>query len=151
MPEDQLLFPRVIDDVAFALSRRGTPMVEATAKAIAVLASLGIAELAEMSLHQLSHGQKQRVALAGALIAEPPLLLLDEPSAGLDPPAKHGLAGLLRKAGAAMLVATHDLAFAERGCDRFVMLEQGHLVTDQAAVTPRLRRWDDPKPERPPS
>jgi energy-coupling factor transporter ATP-binding protein EcfA2 len=95
-------------------------------------------------IHHLSHGQKQRVALAGALVAEPPLLLLDEPSAGLDPPAKRGLADLLRKQPAAMLVATHDLSFAFKFCDRFIMLDQSRMVTDDADVKQRLQRWDDP-------
>jgi cobalt/nickel transport system ATP-binding protein len=143
VPEDQLLFPRVIDDVAFALLRRGLPAAQAADKARAVLKLLELTHLAEHSLHHLSHGQKQRVALAGALVAEPPLLLLDEPSAGLDPPAKRGLADLLRQQPAAMLVATHDLAFARRFCDRFVMLAEGRVVADAAEVNRLVRGWDD--------
>ncbi len=143
VPEDQLLFPRVIDDVAFALLRRGVPAPQAAEKATDVLQSLALASLAEQSLHHLSHGQKQRVALAGALVAAPPLLLLDEPSAGLDPPAKRGLADLLRQQPAAMLVATHDLSFARKFCDRFVMLHQNQVVTDEAEVKQRLEHWDD--------
>lgn len=142
VPEDQLLFPRVIDDVAFALLRREIPAAQAAEKALTVLRSLELAQLAEHSLHHLSHGQKQRVALAGALVAEPPLLLLDEPSAGLDPPAKRGLADLLRHQPAAMLVATHDLAFAQRFCDRFIMLVEGRLVCDEAEVKRCLQRWE---------
>lgn len=142
VPEDQLLFPRVIDDVAFGLVRRGVPAVQAAEKAKAMLQSLKLDHLAEQSLHHLSHGQKQLVALAGALVAEPPLLLLDEPSAGLDPPAKHALASLLRHQPAAMLVATHDLAFAQKLCDRFIMLVQGHLVCDESEVKQRLQRWE---------
>lgn len=144
VPEDQLLFPRVIDDVAFGLLHRGVPAVQAAEKANVTLKSLELDHLAQHSLHHLSHGQKQRVALAGALVAEPPLLLLDEPSAGLDPPAKRGLASLLRHQPAAMLVATHDLAFAQKFCDRFVMLDQGRITADEAEVKQRLQRWDGP-------
>lgn len=142
VPEDQLLFPRVTDDVAFALLRRGIPAAQATLKALVVLKSLELAHLAEHSLHHLSHGQKQRVALAGALVAEPPLLLLDEPSAGLDPPAKRSLADLLRQQPAAMLVATHDLAFAQRFCDRFIMLSGGRMVDDETEIKRRLEEWE---------
>jgi len=142
VPEDQLLFPRVIDDVAFALSHQGRPSAEVSKKAMAALASLGIANLAELSLHHLSHGQKQRVALAGALVAEPPLLLLDEPSTGLDPPGKRQLAKLLAGQSAAMLIATHDLDFARRFCMRFVMLDQGGMAFDGTDATQILQRWD---------
>jgi cobalt/nickel transport system ATP-binding protein len=141
VPEDQLLFPKVIDDDAFSLLRRGLPPREATAKAGQALRSLGIAHLAEAPLHLLSHGQKQRVALAGALAADPPLLLLDEPSAGLDPPGKRTLAQLLGLS-AAMVVATHDLDFAKRLCSRFLMLEHGRIAFDGAGAEEVLRRWE---------
>jgi cobalt/nickel transport system ATP-binding protein len=142
VPEDQLLFPRVLDDTAFGLLRRGVPSGEAARKAMAVLDSLGIGHLADFSLHHLSHGQKQRVALAGALVTEPPLLLLDEPSAGLDPPGKQVLARLLQRQPAAMVIATHDLDFAKRLCARFVMLEKGRLVFDGADAAQVFERWE---------
>lgn len=142
VPEDQLLFPKVIDDVAFGLLRQGMPSTETAAKALATLHSLGVGHLAETSLHHLSHGQKQRVALAGALICKPPLLLLDEPSAALDPPGKRNLAKLLRQQGAAMVVATHDLEFAVRLCTRFVLLEGGGIVLDSADAREALLRWE---------
>ena len=142
VPEDQLLFPRVLDDVAFALLRRGVPVPEASTRASTVLASLGIGHLAEQSLHHLSHGQQQRVALAGALISEPPLLLLDEPSAALDPPGKHQLAKLLQGQSAAMLVATHDLDFARRFCTRFLMLDMGGVVFDGTDTSQIVQRWE---------
>lgn len=142
VPEDQLLFPKVIDDVAFALLRRGLPATEATAKARESLDALGVGQLAESTVYDLSHGQKQRVALAGALVTEPPLLLLDEPSAGLDPPGKRALAGLLQAHGAAMLVATHDLDFARRICTRYLMLEDAGLAFDGPEADEALRRWD---------
>jgi len=125
LPEDQVLFPRVIDDVAFGLRRRGTSVAEASERAREALRALEIAELAERAPYELSHGQVQRVALAGALVTRPALLLLDEPSAGLDPSGRRLLAGLLAEQPAAMLIATHDLAFARRTCSRFVRLEEG--------------------------
>lgn len=141
VPEDQLLFPKVIEDVAFGAFRRGLDAREATARASGALASLGVAELAESIVHQLSHGQKQRVALAGALVTQPRLLLLDEPSAGLDPPGKRGLATVLGGLQAAMVIATHDLDFAARLCARFLMLDEGRLVFDAATADEVARRW----------
>ena len=142
VPEDQLLFPKVIDDVAFGLLRRGLCLAEASSKALQALDALGAAHLAESPLHHLSHGQKQRVALAGALATDPPLLLLDEPSAGLDPPGRRALAQVLNGLGAAMVVATHDLDFGARLCTRFIMLEQGRLVFDGTDAADVLRRWE---------
>jgi len=140
VPEDQLLFPHVLDDVAFSLLRRGSSREESLARAKEVLVQLGIGHLAHALLHTLSHGQKQRVALAGALVANPQLLLLDEPSSGLDLPAKRKLERLLDQQHSAMLLATHDLTFATRLCSRFVLLERGELVeTDVREVQ---RRWE---------
>jgi cobalt/nickel transport system ATP-binding protein len=132
VPDDQILFPNVMDDVAFSLQRRGVAREEARAKAAVVLAQLGVGDLASCSPHHLSQGQRQRVALAGALVSAPPLLLLDEPSASLDPAGKEELAGLLDAQEAALLIATHDLGFARRVCRRFVILEEGAVIEDTA-------------------
>ncbi len=142
VPEDQLLFPRVVDDVAFGLLRRRVSAGEARAKAARALDALGVADLAESPVHHLSHGQKQRVALAGALVADPPLLLLDEPSAGLDPPGRRRLARLLAGLDAAMLVATHDLDLAARTCSRFILLDRGRVAFDGTDVARVLDRWE---------
>ena len=137
-----MLFPKVIEDVAFGLVRRGLPPHEASERAVRVLESLGIRNLADSPVHHLSHGQKQRVALAGALITDPPVLLLDEPSAGLDPPGRRRLERLLSEMPAAMLVATHDLEFAARTCSRFLVLERGRLVRESGTAPELLRCWD---------
>ncbi len=132
VPEDQLLFPKVVDDAAFALVRKGMKPKEAGAKAREVLEQLGVGAVADSPLHHLSHGQKQRVALAGALVTSPPLLLLDEPSAALDPPGKRNLARLLASQEAAMVIATHDLEFAKALGTRYVLLEGGRIAYDGA-------------------
>jgi cobalt/nickel transport system ATP-binding protein len=152
VPEDQLLFPRVIEDVAFGLLRQGEEREKAYRRAEAALESLGAGELTEHPLHNLSHGQKLRVALAGALVTAPPLLLLDEPSAGLDPPGRLSLVRHLEKLDTAMLAATHDLDFAARLCRRFVTLEGGKIVDDAADlryVTEAWGVWSSPISLRP--
>ncbi len=142
VPEDQLLFPRVLDDVAFGLRRRGVPAPEAAERARKALDALGIERLADSPLHHLSHGQKQRVALAGALVTGPSLLLLDEPSAGLDPPGKRALAALLDRLDATMILATHDLDFAASLCTRFLMLVEGRIAFDGKDAAEVKRRWE---------
>jgi energy-coupling factor transporter ATP-binding protein EcfA2 len=141
-PEDQILFPRVYDDVAFALSRRGVPEPERASEVAAILTLLDADGLAERSPHQLSQGERLRVALAGALIGRPPLLLLDEPSENLDPPGKRTLASILAGTGAAVLLATHDLKFAARCCTRFVVLEAGEIRTDTCNPSDLQPGWD---------
>jgi len=128
IPDDQILFPSVIDDIAFTLERRGLSRTEARKKVLPIMEMLGIEKLAMHSPHRLSHGQLQRVALAGALVADPPLLLLDEPSAALDPVGKEELAGLLVGLNAAMLIASHDIEFVRRVCQRFIVLDDGMIV-----------------------
>jgi len=129
-PEDQLLLPRVLDDVGFALRRRGVSVSAAADEARRMLNNLESEGLANRSIHQLSQGERHTVALAGALIATPPLLLLDEPTSSLDPPAKRRLAEFLAEQHSSMLIATHDLAFARRACNRFLVLDAGRLCVD---------------------
>jgi cobalt/nickel transport system ATP-binding protein len=125
VPEDQLLFPKVLEDVAFSLVARGLAPQEAKRRAARALEQLDALPLAERSPHELSHGERVRVALAGAIVTEPALLLLDEPAAGLDPPTKRRLAKLLCSLDAAMLIATHDLDFARCCCQGYVLLDRG--------------------------
>lgn len=142
VPEDQILLPRVVDDVAFGPRQRGLPAAEAREHALETLASMGIDGVrARGSIHALSHGQKQRVALAGALVTRPELLLLDEPSAGLDPPGRIALARVLERIDATLVLATHDLEFARQTCRRFILLEGGRVAWDGADLATLERRW----------
>ncbi len=144
VPEDQLLFPMALEDVAFGALRRGLPAHEARERGRQALQRLGAGPLADQPVYQLSHGEKQRVALAGALVLAPPLLLLDEPSSGLDPRGKRTLARVLAALDAAMLIATHDLEFAARLCARCIVLERGTVASDRATAAEVLRRWEEP-------
>lgn len=122
IPEDQILFPRVLDDVAYGLIRKGITQKESHEKAITILNMLGVRDLAECSPFQLSHGQRQRIALAGALVTNPAVILLDEPSSALDPLGKISLGHALRSIPSSILIATHDIEFASLTCNRFLIL-----------------------------
>lgn len=134
-PEDQLLFPVVRDDVEFSLLRSGIGREMAGKRAGEMLEALGVGELQNSAPYALSHGQKLRVALAGALVHEPKLLLLDEPSSVLDPPGKRALGAMLRSVPAGMLIATHDLELAGSSCDRFLLMESGRIVRDTSRLS----------------
>ena len=122
IPEDQILFPRVLDDVAYGLIRKGVSAQSAQEKALEMLSTLGLANSVNCTPFQLSHGQRQRVALAGTLVTKPKVILLDEPSSSLDPRGKLSLAQTLRSIPSSILVATHDIEFAARTCSRFTIL-----------------------------
>ena len=140
-PEDQLLFPSVLDDVGFALRSRGISVSMAADEARRMLSTLESESLALRLTHQLSQGERLTVALAGALITHPPLLLLDEPTASLDPPARTRLAKFLATQNSSMLIATHDMAFATVACNRFLVLEAGRLCADTPSSNSLLSLW----------
>lgn len=97
-----------------------------------VLAALGLAEFAKRRVDRLSTGERSRVLIARALVAQPRLLLLDEPVANLDPLWQLRLMEHLLplRAGAALLLAMHDLDLAARFADRLIMMEGGRVVAD---------------------
>jgi len=111
-PDDQFLFPTVREDVADALTRRGVPSAEIAGRVDDLLARLGL-PAGNRPVAALSRGQRQRAALAALLAAEPDLLLLDEPTSALDEAECERLAALLVSLPCAILLATHDRAFAD--------------------------------------
>jgi len=129
-PEDQLLFPCVLDDVAYGLLRMKVPKSEALQRAEKALDDLGVGKLAARDPYELSHGQKLRVALAGVLVTNPSLLLLDEATSALDPPGRRALTEILRVTASAFLFASHDIESVDRTCSRFLLMENGRLVSD---------------------
>ena len=129
-PDDQLFMPSVLEDVAFGPLNLGATPDEALGRARAALGAVRMVELGERAPHQLSLGQRRRVAVAGVLAMEPELLVLDEPSASLDPRTRRELLELLDGLGQTMLVVTHDLPFAAQLCERAVILSAGRIVAD---------------------
>ena len=99
------------------------------------LSAVGLAGREARFPHHLSTGEKRRLGLAGALACRPGLLLLDEPSSGLDPRGRRELASLLAGLPATQVVASHDLALVERLCTRAIVLDGGRCVADAAIGT----------------
>lgn len=125
----------VLRHVALGLWLRGTPWTAARAQALQALQRVGLAELAERAARTLSVGQQQRVAMAQALAMEPVLLLLDEPTASLDPHAKREVEALMDDFArshpeAAMVFASHNLGQVKRLAQRVIYLEGGRVLAD---------------------
>jgi len=144
-PEDHFISSTVAEDIAWGLLRRGAEAVEARRRSREVATALHIDHLLDRPCHQLSFGEQRRVALAGLLVLEPALLLLDEPTAGLDPVAAHELRTLVeesvRRTGAACVWATHDLNSLPARCTRVVLLRDRRIVFDGPAEEGLSRPW----------
>jgi cobalt/nickel transport system ATP-binding protein len=128
--DDQLFMPTATQDVAFGPANLGLRGVELDQRVAEALDSVGAAHLAERVPHHLSTGEKRRVALATALAMEPDILVLDEPTAGLDPRGQRELVVLLRTLAPTLLVITHDLSLALALCPRTVVIDGGVTCAD---------------------
>ena len=129
-PDDQLFMPTVEADVAFGptnLGLRGEALRERVDEA---LLQVGLTDQADRPPHQLSAGQRRRAALAGVLAMRPDVLVLDEPSAALDPAARRELADVLQSLRVTTILVTHDLPYVLELCPRAVVLDRGVVVAD---------------------
>lgn len=131
-PDDQLFSPTVFDDVAFGLLYQGLPEAEVRARVAQALTTVGIADYADRVSYRLSAGEKKRVALATVLAMDPEILVLDEPTGGLDPRGRRSFINLLQELPQTMLVATHDLRMVRELFARTVVLDNGRVVADGA-------------------
>ncbi len=129
-PDDQLFSPTVFEDVAFGPLHMGLPEAEIHIRVDAALESVRMSAYRERLSHHLSVGEKKRIAIATVLAMNPRLLVLDEPSAGLDPRARRTLIHLLRDLPITMLVSTHDLALAKELFPRMIIMDEGRIVAD---------------------
>lgn len=131
-PAAQLVMPTPLEDIELSLRSR-VPRRERRAAALAVLDELGIADLAERSVYELSGGQRQLVALAAVLAVAPQILVLDEPTTLLDlrnrERLRARLADLVARRGVRIVFSTHDLEFASIA-DRAVVVEDGRIAWD---------------------
>ncbi|HEY3315546.1 MAG TPA: ABC transporter ATP-binding protein [Bacillota bacterium] len=133
----QLFSPTVTDEVAFGPRQLGLDQVALRRRVLESLALLGLEPLAERAPFHLSGGEKRKVALASVLSLGPEVLLLDEPTAGLDPRSRAWLVRFLRalhRAGKTIVTATHDLDLAARVGDTALVLGEDHRVRAEGPV-----------------
>jgi cobalt/nickel transport system ATP-binding protein len=129
--DEQLFMPTVLEDVMFGPLNLGWSAGEAESRAVHTLRNVGITgDLLRRPPFNLSAGEKRRVSLAGVLVMEPQLLLLDEPTTSLDPPGQRALLELLKALPQPKVIATHDVYFAGALSRRAVFLDSGRLVAD---------------------
>lgn len=127
-PDDQLIGLTVGEDVAFGPRARKWIEDDVTLAVTDALSSVGLSGFEPRMPHHLSAGEKRRVCLAGVLASRPGLLLLDEPSSGLDPRGRRELHELLGGLAATQVIASHDLDFVSRLCTRAILLDRGVIV-----------------------
>jgi cobalt/nickel transport system ATP-binding protein len=135
-PDDQLFMPTVWEDVAFGPMNQGCKGEELTRRCIISMQAVGLDPdaMRDRNTSNLSGGQKKRVAIAGVLAMQPQILVLDEPSAQLDPRSRRQLIELLRDFPITQLIATHDLDLALELCNRTIVLNHGQVARDGLTV-----------------
>lgn len=129
-PEDQLFMPTVFDDVAFGPINQGVTGEALAARVASALESVGAGHLADRPGYRLSGGEKRSAAIAAVLSMGPEILLMDEPSSGLDPKGRRGLIDLLAGFPHTRLIAAHDLDLVLDVCPRTIVLHRGEVAAD---------------------
>lgn len=132
-PDDQLFSADVYRDISFGAVNLGLPETEVRRRVEDAMTRTGVSALRDKPTHALSYGQKKRVAIAGVLVMEPSVMILDEPTAGLDPQGVSDIMALLRdirkSLGVTVILATHDMDIVPLYCDRVYLLSGGRMVT----------------------
>lgn len=136
--DDQLFCPTVGEDVAYGPEQLGCERTEVERRVARALSAVNLSGFERRMPHRLSGGEKKRVCLAGLLAYEPSILVLDEPSAGLDPRGRREFIDILARLPATRLIATHDLALVAELCPRALLLDAG-LVVASGSSTDLLR------------
>ena len=131
--DNQLFMSTVEEDVAFGPRNLGLSEEEVSGRVIDALREVGAEHLLSKSPTQLSGGEKRRIAIATTLSMTPSILVMDEPTANLDPKSRRQLITLLRGFDHTLLLATHDMDLAAELCRRIVILSQGEIMADGSA------------------
>ena len=129
-PDDQLFSPTVFEDIAFGPLHMGLPEDEVYLRVEKALQAVQMDNFGDRLSHHLSMGQKKRIAMATVLSMHPQILVLDEPSAGLDPRSRRSLINFLKDLPITMLVSTHDLHMVKDLFPRMVIMDDGKIVAD---------------------
>lgn len=129
-PDDQLFSPTVYEDVAFGPLHMGMPQEDIHARVERALDAVGMSGVERRMPHRLSLGQRKRVAIATVLSMDPRVLVLDEPTAGLDPRGRRELIRLLLGMDQTMIVSTHDMRLVAEAFPRTLIMDEGRLVAD---------------------
>ena len=136
-PDDQLFSPTVREDVAFGPMNLGLPMDEVEERVRDALQKVGITGYENRAPHHLSGGEKKRVAIAGILAMKPEIMVLDEPTTGLDPETADGIIRILLELsmeGITVIISSHDVEIINQFAERVFVLNNGKLI---AEGTPR--------------
>ena len=128
-PENQLVLPIVGEDLLWGLDAKAFSLVQREQKVRAVLGSLGVSDLLPRSVHTLSGGEKQLVALAGVLVTEPELIIFDEPTTQLDLRMRNRLVDIIDQLPQQAIIVSHDLPLVER-MDRVLVIDRGTVAFD---------------------
>jgi cobalt/nickel transport system ATP-binding protein len=129
-PDDQLFSPTVFEDVAFGPLYMGLPEEEVYQRVEEALHAVGMTGYEERISHHLSSGEKKQIAIATVLAMEPEILVLDEPTAGLDPRSRRRLINLLDQLPQTMLVSTHDIPMVAELFKRTIVIDEGRIARD---------------------
>lgn len=132
-PDDQLFSPTVFDDVAFGPINMRHPEPEVRESVARALDWVGMSGYEQRSPNHLSLGEKKRITLATVLSMMPEVLVLDEPTANLDPRGKWSLISLLKRLPITKIIASHDLDAVRSLCQRIIILDHGQTVADGPA------------------
>lgn len=131
-PDDQLFSASVYQDISFGAVNMGLPSEEVHRRVNAVMEQIGITYLKDRPTHSLSFGQKKRVAFAGIMVMQPEVIILDEPTAGLDPVGVSELMHLLqevcRQQNTTIILSTHDIDVVPIYADVIDVMDQGHVI-----------------------
>lgn len=125
--DEQFLAPQVEDDIAFSLLANGQSKQLAMQKTMLIMDELGISHLKNKIVYNLSGGEKKLVALAGVLIMQPQIMLLDEPTNNLDEKYQIILTNILKKIDKSIIIVSHDKTFIEQIVDKIYKLDENGL------------------------